>query len=427
MADRVSLFRQAAGLLRGRVPGQLVIQLTDRCNAACPQCGMRATARFDRSCLSMDEVRRMIDAAAEKGVQALSFTGGEPMLRFADLAELIRYAGAAGIPYIRTGTNGFFFMNGHRPDAASRISRIVETLADTPLHNFWISIDSAVADVHESMRGFPGVVEGIEKALPRFHEAGIYPSLNLGINRNISPETLGFAPAAASDPEARLEEFHHRFRNGFRAFYRFAVEMGFTIVNSCYPMSLDAAEEGEGGLSAVYAASAVDPVIRFSRGEKALLFKALLETIPEFRSRIRIFSPRASVYALYRQYDGGADPPPYPCRGGIDFFFVNARDGDTYPCGYRGRENLGKFWDLDPASRRDAPPCTACDWECFRDPSELFGPLLDAASRPRDLIRRVWKDGTWAALWAQDLAYYRACGWFDGRRPPDPETLCRFR
>ena len=111
MTERVSLFRQAAGLLRGRVPGQLVIQLTDRCNAACPQCGMRATVRFDRSSLSMDEVRRMIDAAAEKGVQALSFTGGEPMLRFADLAELIRYAGAAGIPCIRTGTNGFFFMH----------------------------------------------------------------------------------------------------------------------------------------------------------------------------------------------------------------------------------------------------------------------------------------------------------------------------
>ncbi|WP_373500094.1 radical SAM protein [Desulfococcus sp.] len=428
MTAWLSAGRNAAGLLRGRVPGQLVIQLTDRCNATCPQCGMRVTERFDRSRLSMDDLRRMIDAAAQKGIQALSFTGGEPMLLFEDLAELIRYAGAAGIPYIRTGTNGCCFMHSLRPDFRSRIARIAHTLADTPLRNFWISIDSAVAGVHEAMRGFPGVVEGIARALPLFHAAGIYPSLNLGINRNIVHDTMGLSPAAAHPTrEAYLDEFYHRFRQGFREFYRFAAEMGFTIVNSCYPMSIDDADRGEADLNAVYGASSIDPVIRFSRDEKARLFKALFETIPEFRSKIRIFSPRASVYALYRQYGGGSDLPPYPCRGGMDFFYINARDGDTYPCGYRGAENLGKFWDLDLSSRRNGDRCVACDWECFRDPSVLFGPILEAASRPQALIRRVLKDGKCGTLWGEDLKYYRACDFFDGRKPPDYDRLGRFR
>lgn len=94
--------------LKGRMPGQLVIQITDRCNATCPQCGMRTTSDFPRTRLSTERIKAIIDAAGEKGIQALSFTGGEPMLLRKDLPELIRHAGKAGIPYIRTGTNGFF-------------------------------------------------------------------------------------------------------------------------------------------------------------------------------------------------------------------------------------------------------------------------------------------------------------------------------
>ena len=54
-----------------RIPGQLVIQLTDRCNAFCPQCGMRVTKKFKRSTLSADNVKRIIDAAAQKGVNVV--------------------------------------------------------------------------------------------------------------------------------------------------------------------------------------------------------------------------------------------------------------------------------------------------------------------------------------------------------------------
>lgn len=419
--------RQFAGLLRGRVPGQVVVQLTDRCNATCPQCGMRVTERFDRSRLSMDEVRGIIDAAAEKGVRALSFTGGEPMLIFEDLAELIRYAGAAGIPYLRTGTNGFFFTNSHRPDFKSRIARFVDTLADTPLRNFWISIDSAVPRVHETMRGFPGVVEGIRSALPVFHAAGIYPSVNLGVNRNISEGTAGLSTAAGQlSRDEYLNAFYHRFRDGFREFYRFAVDMGFTLVNSCYPMSIDDGDGAEGDLSAVYAASSVDRVVRFSPEEKALLFRALFDTIPEFRSEIRIFSPRASVYELWRQYSGSPQEDPYPCRGGKDFFFVNARDGNTYPCGYRGDENLGKFPDLDLASLKNGDRCVACDWECFRDPSTLFGPILEGLARPASLLERLRHDRAYGGIWVEDLRYYRACDFFNGRTAPDYIRLGRF-
>ena len=184
------------------------------------------------------------------------------------------------------------------------------------------------------------------------------------------------------------------------------------MVNTCYPMSLD--DETEPGLSAAYAATSTDQVVRFNRLEKALLFQALFEVIPEFRRQIRIFSPRTSLRALVHQYTGRPEMTR-PCRGGIDFFFVDAAQGRTFPCGYRGSESLGRFGENQSLPMESV--CRRCDWECFRDPSELFGPVLDLR-RPARLLRRWAKDRALAGIWLQDLLYYRACGFFDSRRPP---------
>ncbi len=406
-----------------RLPGQLVIQLTDRCNAACPQCGMRRSAAFPRSRLSVDGVKRIIDAAAVRGFRVVSFTGGEPLLLEDDLVALIAHAGRAGMTYIRTGTNGFVFMGAERPGFESRVHRLAERLAATPLRNFWISIDSALPGVHESMRGLPGVVAGIEKALTIFHAHGIYPAANLGVNRNLDgPRTR--ALSGLPDGDGAPPGFFEAFRSGFDAFFRFVVDLGFTMANACYPMSVDPVEAGS-GLSAAYAATSTDAVVRFSPGEKVLLFRALRQAVAEFRPRVRIFSPLCSLYALERQHAGSGSP--YPCRGGIDFFFVDAKNGHTYPCGYRGDEDLGPLFDAGDPGPAAAPGCTRCDWECFRDPSELFGPLLQALSRPGGLCRRLRADPRFFRLWLADLAYQRVCRFFDGRRAPDASGLRGFK
>jgi len=376
---------------------------------------MRRSEAFDRSTLDLDDAKRIIDTAAVRGVKALSFTGGEPLLDLGRLVELIEYATAAGIPFVRTGTNGFLFMNGDRPDFEQRISGVAERLARTKLYTFWISIDSAVPEVHEAMRGLPGVVRGIEKALPIFHKHGIYPSANLGINRNIN----GWFVEKIASPELLYAYFWKAFRN----FYRVAVNMGFTTVNACYPMSINA---GADFASSIYRATSVDQVVTFSSKEKEALFSALFDVIPEFRSRIRIFTPRSALLSLIRQHSG-VDCNLYPCRGGQEFLFIDAKNGDAFPCGYRGTESLGKYWASDfhkrlPAENR----CTRCDWECFRDPSELTGPLQDLKTSPGKFVGRLFNDGKWLGLWYEDLRYYRACSFFNGRVPPDTKRLGKF-
>jgi len=420
-----SMMRFLTNIVRKQVPGQLVIQLTDKCNATCPQCGMRVTETFDRSVLSSDDIKRILDAAAQRGVRIVSFTGGEPLLFLNKLAMLIKYAGKAGIEYIRTGTNGFMFSNPDGANFQSRVRRVVETLAETPLRNFWISIDSSVSSVHEEMRGLPGVIKGIERALPVFHEHGIYPSANLGINRNMGGlATKSIRRNSYSNDRDYLAAFFMAFRKAFRIFHDFVIGMGFTMVNNCYPMSIE--DNGkDAGLNPVYAASSEDCLVKFSVAEKAALFKALLETLPEFRSRIRLFSPGSALYALHRQYVNGKDAS-YPCRGGIDFFYIDSKDGNTYPCGYRGNEALGRYWEMDMNALNRDMTCHQCDWECFRDPSELLGPLLHVVSNPLSLLKRFKNDGHYHKLWIDDLKYYRACGFFNGRKPHDFNRLRKF-
>jgi hypothetical protein len=280
------------------------------------------------------------------------------------------------------------------------------------------------------MRGFPGLIKGIEKGLSIFHDYGLFPAANLGINRRVGADLTEDLPTRSEmGEEEYLQLFYHRFQEGFRRFFRFVIDLGFTMVNMCYPMSFEPEtfHTENATLKPVYAANSTDGVVRFGAREKTYLFKAIADTIPEFRAQIRIFTPRSSLMALHRQYSQVGDSLSYPCRGGIDFFFIDAKDGNTYPCGFRGSENMGKFWEMNIDERNPQAYCRLCDWECFRDPSELFGPVLEGVTSPFRLLKRFKQDASFLRLWAEDLRYYRACDLFDGRKPADRGRLAAFQ
>jgi len=410
-------------LLLGRVPGQLVIQYTDRCNARCPQCSMRVTEKRARTKLSVRDARRVIDHAAASGFKALSLTGGEPLIYLDEICELLDHAGRRGMNLTRTGTNGFLFANPDRDNWRRRVDKAVQSLAATPLRNLWISLDSADAERHERLRGLPGVIRGIERALPLMHAAGLYPAANLGINRYMGRQWL--APLFSHSFSRRFarQRFRRCAERSFAEFFGRAVELGFTAVNVCYPMSF-----ADGSLrrrEAAYAAGSAAEMVRFSPAEKALLYDALADVIRTFRSRIRVFTPISSLRALSDQHRTGR-PSRIPCRGGTDFFFVDCRGAEAYPCGYRASDRLGRFWEVD-FSRPPLPAdCTACDWECFRDPSELLAPFLGLLESPLRLLARCLSRAAHAREWRQDLRYFRSCDYFDGRRPADLRRLASF-
>src|SRR6056297_1170323 len=79
----------------GREVKGVRISLTDRCNFDCVYChneglgDTRGPMEPADDELTADEIVRFLEVVAEFGVEAVKFTGGEPMLR-ADLEEIIR-------------------------------------------------------------------------------------------------------------------------------------------------------------------------------------------------------------------------------------------------------------------------------------------------------------------------------------------------
>ncbi|MGH8500368.1 MAG: hypothetical protein ACRERV_16400, partial [Methylococcales bacterium] len=97
-----------------------------------------------------------------------------------------------------------------------------------------------------------------------------------------------------------------------------------------------------------------------------------------------------------------------------------------YPCGFRANENLGKYWSMPNKSSDSIEHCTRCDWECFRDPSNMLGPFHEFSHSPGKLIKRLLNDRDWVGLWWQDLQYQRAADFCNGRLPPDYSRLRKF-
>ena len=75
---------------------------------------------------------------------------------------------------------------------------------------------------------------------------------------------------------------------------------------------------------------------------------------------------------------------------------------------------VGKFYDLDLKGIKQKPFCKSCDWECFRDPSEQVGFLIEAVRHPIKAIRG--KEADYRRLWNQDIKYYNQCSYFNGRK-----------
>jgi MoaA/NifB/PqqE/SkfB family radical SAM enzyme len=72
------------------VPAVLMISLTSRCNLACAGCYLRAQHRKPAPDMTADQLDSLVSQAAELGVSAIVFAGGEPLLRSAEILALAR-------------------------------------------------------------------------------------------------------------------------------------------------------------------------------------------------------------------------------------------------------------------------------------------------------------------------------------------------
>ena len=165
----------------GRELTGIRVSLTDRCNFDCVYChneglgDTRGPMDPRDNELSTDQVVRVLEVAAEVGVTAVKFTGGEPMLR-EDLADIVRRTPDSMETSLTT--NGTFL-----PGRAA-------ALAEAGLDRVNVSQDAldpqAFAELTRS-GAYDRVLEGVQAAL----DAGLAP---VKLNMVVFEPTAGYVP-----------------------------------------------------------------------------------------------------------------------------------------------------------------------------------------------------------------------------------------
>ncbi len=153
-------------------PIRMDLALTFRCNNRCIHC--YAGGPHETPELSTQEWKRVIDKLVGIGIFILTFTGGEPTLR-EDLPELLAYAQ-------QKGAVAGLITNGRR----LKDRRYVEELEASGLDFVQITLESHIAEVHDSITGVEGSWEETVEAIKAVEPTQIYLSTNTTLNtRNI--------------------------------------------------------------------------------------------------------------------------------------------------------------------------------------------------------------------------------------------------
>lgn len=88
-------------------PIQVTLEITNRCNCNCPNCGMSANFIKGKTEMYDSEIMKIIDDMHRFGILSIAYTGGEPFLLFDMVCNMIRYS-QGKVDTIKIISNGFW-------------------------------------------------------------------------------------------------------------------------------------------------------------------------------------------------------------------------------------------------------------------------------------------------------------------------------
>lgn len=150
-------------------PFILELEITWRCNLRCLHCYVDATELRRCDELTLGEIETILDEAVALGVEELSLTGGEVLMR-ADLPEILAMGRDRGMG-LRFVTNGSLL------DEAW-----FERLRPFPLKLVTISLDGVDPAVHDELRGAPCHAPTVA-AIERLLDGGVPVSIITAFSR----------------------------------------------------------------------------------------------------------------------------------------------------------------------------------------------------------------------------------------------------
>lgn len=155
-----------------------VVEITTRCNLACPTCFAAAGAGYD---LSVTQVEVMLDRLLETEGQpeVVQISGGEPTVH-PHLFDILAAAKARDIRHVMLNTNGLRL--AQEPDFARQLAEYQPAI--------YLQFDGQRAETYQALRGRD--LRDIKKrALDHLAEAGLYAVLVATITQGVNDDEIG--------------------------------------------------------------------------------------------------------------------------------------------------------------------------------------------------------------------------------------------
>ena len=159
-------------------PFEIVWNFTYTCNLKCKHCyedagASRPELSTEQACEVIDKLSRI----ANIGLPALSFSGGEPLMR-KDFFEIAAYA-KKKIPFISIATNGTLLTKDN-----------VKRLREIGVGYVEISLDGSSKEVHENFRRVPGCFEKTVKGIKNCVDENVDACIATTVHKENLNETL---------------------------------------------------------------------------------------------------------------------------------------------------------------------------------------------------------------------------------------------
>lgn len=139
-------------------PSAVFWDITGECNLRCAHC-YNLDGQLHENELSTEEVKRALEEMSAFGVESITFSGGEPLLR-KDFLEIASHAGNLGFKSVSMATNG------------TLIDREIARQLKVANLNVQVSIDGDVAEIHDTMRGVKGAFDRAIRGMKLLQEEG---------------------------------------------------------------------------------------------------------------------------------------------------------------------------------------------------------------------------------------------------------------
>jgi len=137
------------------IPQVITVGVTYNCQCRCVHCSS-GVPELNKSLKDKEmttwQIKELIDQAVRIGIPRITYFGGEPLLR-KDIFELISYANSKGM-LTRINTNGLALSE-----------KTVVKLKDAGLTHCDVSIDNSNPEIHDKLRGVPGLFERVIKGM----------------------------------------------------------------------------------------------------------------------------------------------------------------------------------------------------------------------------------------------------------------------